>query len=523
MMLEARAEKIDEKRKLISKAMEAETKVKEKCTAAAAAGAHVLIFPCPAQGHIISMLKLAELLVLNDLHVTFLNTEYIHHRLIRFGDIEALSACYHPTLQFKTISDCYTEEQDLQQHPGFGDRVGDVITSINSHAKPLLRDILVSESPAKPRISCFIGDGMFGSLTTDLAGELGIPLIHFRTISACCFWAYLCVPKLFECNELPIKGDDDMDRIITSTPGMENLLRCRDLPSFCRPKKKGHIHLDSMVFQTQQSLRANALILNTFEDLEGPVLSQIRLHFPKLYTIGPLHHHLNMRKTAALAKPSLPHPSFKNNFFEVDRSCMAWLDAQPERSVIYVSFGSVTLVTRMELMEIWHGLVNSKKRFLWVMRPDLVAGKEGEDKIPVEVEEGTKDRGFMVEWAPQEEVLAHKAIGGFMTHSGWNSTIESVVAGVPMICWPYFADQQINSRFVSEAWKLGLDMKDVCDRNVVEKMVNDVMVHRRDEFLISAKAMSMLAHKSVSPGGSSYSSFDDLIHYIKISTSQGNH
>ncbi|TKY69965.1 7-deoxyloganetic acid glucosyltransferase [Spatholobus suberectus] len=89
----------------------------------------------------------------------------------------------------------------------------------------------------------------------------------------------------------------------------------------------------------------------------------------------------------------------------------------------------------------------------------------------------------MVGWAPQEEVLAHKAIGGFLTHSGWNSTLESVVAGVPMICWPYFADQQINSRFVSEVWKLGLDMKDVCDRHVVEKMVNDLMVHRREEFL----------------------------------------
>lgn len=160
---------------------------------------HVLIFPCPAQGHVNSMLKLAELLALNNVHVTFLNTDYIHQRLMRFGDIEALLACY-PTLQFKTISECFTEDQ----HPGFGDRMGKVIDSINLHAKPLLRHILVAE----PRVTCLIADGIFGSLTIDLTHDLGITLVHFRTVSACCFWSLLCFPKLFECNELPIRGMD---------------------------------------------------------------------------------------------------------------------------------------------------------------------------------------------------------------------------------------------------------------------------------------------------------------------------
>jgi len=294
---------------------------------------------------------------------------------------------------------------------------------------------------------------------------------------------------------------------------MENLLRCRDLPSFFRPNKQGNSTFESYVDRSRQSLAADAFILNSFEDLEGPVLNQIRHHFSKVFTVGPLHHHLITRKTESNQGKEIPR--FKNSIFQVDRSCMTWLDAQPEGSVMYVSFGSSTIVKKEDLMEIWQGLVNSKKRFLWVMRPDIVAGKHNEDEIPTEVKEGTKERGFIVEWAPQEEVLAHKAIGGFLTHSGWNSTLESLVAGVPMICWPYFADQQINSRFVSEVWKVGLDMKDVCDRDVVEKMVNDVMVHRRDEFLKSARAIAMLAHKSVSPGGSSYTSLHDLIEYIK--------
>jgi len=311
-----------------------------------------------------------------------------------------------------------------------------------------------------------------------------------------------------------------MDRIISNMPGMENLLRCRDLPSFCRPGTKGNLSIDWVSFQTKQSLLADALILNTFEELDRLVLSQIRLHFPKVYTLGPLHHHLNVRK--AETNEANDTPSIRNSFFEEDKSCMAWLDAQAQGSVLYVSFGSSTVVTRQELMEFWHGLVNSKKRFLWVMRPDLVVGRENGDRIPEELEEGTKERGFMVEWAPQEEVLAHKAIGGFLTHSGWNSTLESLVAGVPMICWPYFADQQVNSRFVSDVWKVGLDMKDVCDRDVVEKMVNDIMVHRRDEFLKSAQAMAVLAHQSVSPGGSSHSSMQELIPYIKSVSKENN-
>jgi hypothetical protein len=106
------------------------------------------------------------------------------------------------------------------------------------------------------------------------------------------------------------------------------------------------------------------------------------------------------------------------------------------------------MMTRGQLFEFWHGLVNSGKPFLWVVRRDGIVGLEGEHAIPEELHEGTKERGFLVDWAPQEEVLANQAVGGFLTHSGWNSTLESIVAGVPMLCWPTITDQQINSWWV---------------------------------------------------------------------------
>ncbi|NP_001316737.1 7-deoxyloganetic acid glucosyltransferase-like [Vigna angularis] len=477
-----------------------------------AGGHHVLLLPGPMQGNVNSMMKLAPSSSASLPH------HLSHHR---FHPPPPPPFRRHP-LSFTNLPQ--PRDQDHlrclpDDHPR-SDRnaLADLYSSMNSHAKPLIRDIILSQTAAKPKITCLIGDGFFGGLTADVADEVGIPVIHFRAISASCFWALFCAPNLFESNELPIRGEEDMDRIIATLPGMENILRCRDLPGFFRGTETNLVDpLKSTVFDCHQTLRARGVILNTFEDLDGPLLTQMRLKFLRVFAVGSLHAHLNYRRVSdAKTTPST------SSFWEEDRSCLTWLDSQPLKSVLYVSFGSITTVTRERLMEFWYGLVNSKKRFLWVIRPDMVAGADNDERVAAELEEGTKERGFIVGWAPQEEVLAHKAIGGFLTHSGWNSTLESLVAGVPMICWPCFADQQINSRFVSEVWKLGLDMKDLCDRDVVEKMVNDLMVHRREEFLKSAQAMATLADKSVSPGGSSYSSLHDLVEFIKSASRKIN-
>ncbi|XVF83824.1 hypothetical protein PTKIN_Ptkin16aG0524200 [Pterospermum kingtungense] len=467
-----------------------------------AACPHVLVFPLPMQGHVNSMFKLAELLALTGFKVTFLNSEHNHERLVKYTNMTSHFARY-PGFEFKTIADGLPDD-----HPRSGDWVLERFGAMEVKTKASLRELLLNISPP---VDCIIGDGFLG-FALDVAKELGIPYIYFRTISACCFWALYSIPDIIQAGELPIRGE--MDRLITTVPGMETFLRCRDLPSFCRAIDMADSVLQLVVKQTRKSLQAHSLILNTFEDLEGPILSHIRTKCPHIYAIGPIHAQLNTRLRAKYGESSKP---FSNSLWEVDRSCISWLDKQTKQSVMYVSFGSITITSREQLIELWYGLVNSNKRFMWVVRPNSVTGPDGEgEDVPVELLEATKDRGYIVGWAPQEEVLNHPAVGGFLTHSGWNSTFESVVAGVPMICWPYFADQQINSRFVSEVWKIGLDMKDVCDRKVVEKMVNELMVDRREEFVKSAAEMSKLANESVSVGGSSYSNLDRLIEDIRL-------
>ncbi|XP_073128059.1 7-deoxyloganetic acid glucosyl transferase-like [Henckelia pumila] len=458
---------------------------------------HVLIFPLPAQGHINSMLDLAQLLCLSHFHVTFIVSEFDHQRLLK-----AAAFAGYPGFRFQTIPD--------HDHPRAGDRRMDVFASavkfMGSCFKKMMLEKDVFASSERRAVTCVIADGMFG-FAADFAEETGIPLIYFRTISACAFWVYFCADRLIQANEMPFQGNG-RDELVKSVPGMEGFLRCRDLPSFCRVDDTNDRLLREISNLTKQStVRANAVVMNTFEDLEQPVLSNISKHMPRLYTIGPGKMHLKSRLNVDASIPC-------TSLWAEDRNCIDWLNAQEPKSVIYVSFGSITTVTREQLLEFWHGLVNSQQKFLWVMRPDSITGGGDCGRVPVELDKGTKENGYMVEWAPQEEVLNHPAVGGFLTHSGWNSTLESIVAGVPMICWPYFGDQMINSRFVSEVWKIGLDIKDTCDRVVIENAVRELMEVRNDEFLERANRLAKMAKMATSEGGSSHCNLNGLVEYI---------
>ncbi|KAG8380770.1 hypothetical protein BUALT_Bualt06G0050600 [Buddleja alternifolia] len=391
---------------------------------------HVLIFPLPMQGHINSMLKLAELLCLSNLHVTILLSDYTHGRLRRHANIESRFSRYSGAFRVATIPDGLPED-----HPRNGERSMEIVMSLLKVGGSEFRKLMestdaLSYGGARRRVNVLIMDGVL-SFAVPVVEEMGIPFIYFRTVGACSFWANFCFKQVIEAGEIPLKGKDEdkysywkkeeLDLIVTSVPGMEGYLRRRDLPAFGRVNDVNDPGFQTIIRETRRTALSSGLILNSFEDLEGPILDQIRKPIPNLYSIGPLHTHLKARLESEKSEQSSISSS---SFWEEDRSSITWLDSQPPKSVIYVSFGSVTLLTRNELLEFW---------------------------------------------------------------------------------------------FVSDVWKVGLDMKDTCDRVIVEKMVKDIMEVRREEFLERAKQLAELAKKAISEGGTSYQNLNRLIEFIKSS------
>lgn len=156
-----------------------------------------------------------------------------------------------------------------------------------------------------------------------------------------------------------------------------------------------------------------------------------------------------------------------------------------------------------ELREMAKGLSNSKHPFLWVLRPGSL--------LPKDFDEIIGDRGSIVKWAPQKEVLAHKAVGGFWSHCGWNSTLESICAGVAMICQPCFGDQKVNARFVTHVWRVGLEMDNNLVSTEIEKAITRLMVdeegHELRHRVISLKEKIELCTQE---GASFYNSMNEL-------------
>ncbi|MQM16224.1 hypothetical protein Taro_049178 [Colocasia esculenta] len=466
--------------------------------------AHVLAFASPLQGHLSPMLKLAEALAIEGLLVTFLTTEHVYHKL---GGADAPLCRRRQGLRLRSVPDGLPAD-----HPRLAGHLWEIMQSLRDTSGEKYRELLVplgkEEPDGWPPVTCTIVD----ALLSFAAEELGIPVMAFRAGSPCSFWAYFFVPKLIEQGEIPFPEGCDMDELVRGVPGMEGLLRRRDLPGFCRAKDANDPIIQATMLTTQWNPRARGLIFNSVEPMDAAVLAHIRTICPVTYTVGPLHNLVRALDPAHIATAGL---------WRENQTCLAWLDAQPSKSVVFVSFGSLAVLSRAQLLEFWHGLLNTRHRFLWVIRPDLLDETGGPGDLPFELTQEAKEKGcLVVEWAPQQAVLAHPAVGAFLTHSGWNSTLESIGAGVPMVCWPLFFDQTLNSRYVSEVWRAGVDMKDTCDRATVEKMVRAVMEgEAAAELRRNAAALAEMVRSCVGEGGSSRVGLEKLVQAIRAMSS----
>ena len=249
--------------------------------------------------------------------------------------------------------------------------------------------------------------------------------------------------------------------------------------------------------------KSDGILVNSWEDLEPTTLNALRDKLP-VYPIGPL------TRSSGRSKCEL----------------LDWLDLQPTGSVMYVSFGSGGTLSAQQLTEMAWGLELSKHRFLWVVRPPqendsggayFTLGKGGDDVsryLPEVFLRRIRDIGVVVpHWAPQMEILRHPSVGGFLSHCGWNSTLESISNGVPMLAWPLYAEQKMNATLVTD--ELGIAVKPevspskrVVRREEIEKMVKRVM--EDGEMRNRVKELKKSGERALTEGGSSHNSLSQI-------------
>ncbi|KAJ9175158.1 hypothetical protein P3X46_013737 [Hevea brasiliensis] len=160
------------------------------------------------------------------------------------------------------------------------------------------------------------------------------------------------------------------------------------------------------------------------------------------------------------------------------------------------------------------GLANSEQPFLWVIRPNLVCGSEWIELLPKDFKEAIREKRLHCEMGTKKEVLAHPTIGGFWSHYGWNSTLESICEGVPMICQPCFGDQKVNVMYVSHVWKMGLELENELEREEVAKAVRRLMVTAKGMKMRQQTIELKKVECCMKKGGSSYNSLIKLEQHI---------
>ncbi|KAL6609612.1 hypothetical protein ACP70R_039581 [Stipagrostis hirtigluma subsp. patula] len=311
-------------------------------------------------------------------------------------------------------------------------------------ANPVFRDYLRS----LPAVDALLLD-MFCGDALDVAVELGVPAYYFFASGASILAVFLNLPYFYP--TVPSFREMGKAKTPLHFPGVPPI---RALDMLLAMQDKDSEPSKTRLYQFNRIPEGSGVLVNTFDWLESNALKALEdgaympgRRTPPVYCIGPL-----------------VDDGRKGGHGE-RHECLAWLDAQPERSVVFLCFGSKGAFSAAQLQEIARGLESSGHRFLWAVRSPPEEQKEFpepdlERLLPAGFLERTRGRGMVVRnWVPQTEVVRHEALGVFVTHCGWNSTLEAIMAGLPMICWPLYAEQRMNKVFMVEEMKIAVALE----------------------------------------------------------------
>ncbi|WVZ84069.1 hypothetical protein U9M48_031141 [Paspalum notatum var. saurae] len=465
----------------------AETMDGAATTADVQGGAHVLLLPFPGmQGHANPMLQLGHRLAYHGLRPTLVVSRHV----LSITTATASTSCPFPVA---AISDGF-DAGGISSCPD----TAEYVRRMEAAGSETLARLLDAEARAGRPVRVLVYDSHLPWARRVARGA---------GVAAAAFLTQMCAVDL-------IYGEVWAGRVATPLADGQSALRGMlgielgpgDVPPFVAAPQWYPAFTESALSQFDGLELADDVLVNSFRDLEPT-----RNINGGLVVIEQEAEYLESTWRAKTVGPTLPSfylddgrlPSNKAYGFNLVSSsaapCMEWLDRQEPCSVVLASYGTVANLDAAQLEELGHGLYDSRKAFVWVLRNDEA------EKLSEELCGKFKDRGLIVPFCPQLEVLAHKATGCFLTHCGWNSTIESVATGVPMVGMPQWADQPTAAKYVESAWGNGLRMrKGPVRREEVERCIREVMDgEKKQEYRRKAAQWMQKAKEAMQEGGSS--------------------
>uniref|UniRef100_A0A5B7B7K1 Glycosyltransferase n=1 Tax=Davidia involucrata TaxID=16924 RepID=A0A5B7B7K1_DAVIN len=446
---------------------------------------HVFLVSFPGQGHVNPLLRLGKRLASKGLYVTFSTPESIGKQMRK-----ASNASGEPTpvgdgwIRFEFFEDGWDEDeprrQDLDQY----------LPQLELVGKDLLPRMLKKHADEDRPVSCLINNP-FIPWVSDVAESLNIPSAMLWVQSCACFSAYYhyyhgMVP-------FPSETEPEIDVQLPCMP----LLKYDEVPSFLYPTTPYPFLRRAILGQYKNLSKPFCILADTFQELEPEIIEYVSKFCP-IKPVGPL-----------FKNPKAPNSAVRGDFMTAD-NCIDWLDSKPPSSVVYISFGSVVYLKQEQVDEIAFGLLNSEVSFLWVMKPPHKDSGYELLVLPEGFLEKAGDRGKVVLWSPQEQVLAHPSVACFVTHCGWGSSMESLSSGMPVVAFPQWGDQVTDAVYLVDVFKMGIRMcrgeaeDRVIPRDEVEKCLREATSGpKAEEMKQNALKWKKTADEAVAEGGSS--------------------
>ncbi|XP_015865655.2 UDP-glucose flavonoid 3-O-glucosyltransferase 7-like [Ziziphus jujuba] len=475
----------------------------------------IFFFPFMAQGHIIPTIDMAMVFASRGSKATIITTPFHAPLFSKTIQKTNFSGTHINILTFKFPSvenglpeGC--ESLHMANSPELQPKFFKAITTLG----PQLDQLLEQHRP-----DCLVADTFF-PWATDIAARYEIPRLIFHGTCYFSLCASLCV---FRYKPYKSVFSETEPFIIPNLPGEIKFTR-NQLPDFVKNDEETEF---TEVYKAAKEVesRSYGVLVNSFYELE-PVYAD---HYSKglgfkAWHIGPLF--LYKKVFEEKAKREMEESSLD------EHECLKWLSSKKRNSVVYICFGSLTDFIDAQLMEIAAGLEASGKEFIWVVKKGKNEGVK-EEWLPEGYEKRMEGKGLIVRgWAPQVQILDHEAVGGFVTHCGWNSTMEGICAGVPVVAWPVSAEQFYNEKLVTQILGIGVCVGnqkwarlvgDFVKRETIAKAVNQIMEGEEAEKMRSkVKALGDMARRAIEEGGSSYLDFNAFIEELKLRRMERN-